>query len=74
MRTLWDLPALADIDKMQDAMANAPATVQAELDQLNDIEGTHYSTMRSVMALYREDMSVDASFNVSPYRGISVTT
>jgi hypothetical protein len=66
--------SLTEVDKAYEAMAKTPAIVQAELDQLNDLEGAHYNTMRSVLALYREDMSLDASFNVSPYRAMSVTT
>lgn len=71
---LFPYNSLADVDKAYEAMAKAPATVQAEIEQLDDLEGAHYNTMRGVLALYREDMSLDASFNVSPYRAMSVTT
>jgi len=66
--------SLAGVDKMYEAMAKAPAAAQQELDQLDDAESAHYNTMRGVLAVYRGDMSLDASFNISPYRAMEVTT
>ncbi len=71
---LMPFDSLADMDKANEAVAKAPAAVQAELDQLNDVEGSHYNAMRSMILIYREDLSLDASFDVMPFRAMSVST
>lgn len=65
--------SMAEIDKLYEAFDKVPAAQLAELDQIGDQEGAHYNAMRSVLARYRGDMSLDASFNVAPYRSMSVT-
>ncbi len=70
---LTPFTSLAEVDKMYEAFGRVPATQLAELEQANDLEAAHYNSMRSLLVRYREDLSLDASFNVSPYRSMSVT-
>jgi hypothetical protein len=65
--------SLAEIDKMYEAFGKVPAARMAELDQIGDQEAAHYNAMRGILVRYREDLSLDASFNVSLYRSMSAT-
>ena len=67
----WDSYAAYEKDA-QGAEKNT--ALQAEMDRLSTVDGEHLSTMSSIFASYREDLSYRAAVNIPQMRYFVLTT
>jgi hypothetical protein len=67
-------PDFADLEKSDTAFESMPAVHKAKLDQMFAREADNLQSMARVVALYRDDLSMNPSVNLAKMRYMRVTT